>query len=255
MTAIIGQGQQTNSGTATSSAPDLATILARMEQAQEENHQHFRAYVMTRDYRLYGSNEAQPTSEVVAAVNFVPPSEKTFTIESVQGSERGKTIVQNLLSTEAAVSRENSPAAVNRQNYDFSLAGDVVIEGSPCWVLQVRPKREEKDLLKGTAWLDKQTYLLRRVDGDMAKNPSWWIKQVHVTVTFANVDGMWLQTGTRAVADVRLVGRHTLVGQATKVQTSEQVAQLPPKTPRTANRSRAASTVLGVGVLVEHFQH
>jgi hypothetical protein len=237
--------------------PTLATIVPRMEQAMENNRLHVRPYVMTREYRLYGSND-QPRSEVIAEVSFEPPNEKTYKIEKSEGTDRGKMIVEHLLSSEAAATGKDSPAAVDHRNYDFSLGGEGLIDGSPCWVLRLVPKREEKNLISGRAWVDKKTFLIRRVEGDMAKNPSWWVKRVNVTILFGNVSGMWLQTGTLAVADVRIAGRHVLVGEAVKVRTAEEVAFLEPgnrpqnRRVRTINRSRAASTALGTGMLTEH---
>lgn len=259
MISAVGQSQQAREReTSSSVVPELTAILTRMENIQEENRRRARAYVMTREYRLYGSDENQPTSEVVAKIDFVPPSHKSFRIASSQGSGRGKTVVQGLLNGEVSATRKRSPAAVNRQNYDFSLEGEAVVDGSPCWVLQVRPKRQEKSLLKGTVWLDKQTYQLRRMEGDMAQNPSWWVRQVHVAVAFGEMSGMWLQTETRAVADVRLVGRHTLVGKATRIEIPEQVAQQPPNASQQSSSnpgvrsSQAATRALGTGVMVHH---
>jgi hypothetical protein len=237
--------------------PTLAAIVPRMEQAMENNRLHVRPYVMTREYRLYGSSD-QPKSEVIAEVSYEPPNEKTYRIEKAEGIDRGKMIVEHILSSEAEATGKDSPAAFDHRNYDFSFGGEDVIDGSPCWVLRLIPKREETNLISGRAWVDKRTFLIRRVEGDMAKNPSWWVKRVDVTISFGNVSGMWLQTGTRAVADVRVVGRHVLVGEAVKVRTSEEVAFLGPgnrpenRKVRIMNRSRAASTALGAGVLAEH---
>jgi hypothetical protein len=250
-------GQRATRRAVPEAPPALATIVLLMEQAMESNRLHVRPYVMTREYRLYGSSD-QPKSEVIAEVSFEPPDEKTYRIERAEGNDRGKMIVEHLLSSEAEATGKDSPAAFDHRNYDFSLGGEDVIDGSPCWVLRLIPKREEKRLISGRAWVDKKTFLIRRVEGDMAKNPSWWVKGVEVTISFGNVSGMWLQTGTRAVADVRIVGRHVLIGEAVKVQTAEEVAFLGPgnrpqnRRVRTINRSRAASTALGAGVLAEH---
>jgi hypothetical protein len=67
-----------------------------------------------------------------------------------------------------------------------------------------------------------------KVDGELSKSPSWWVKQVHVTTDFANVKGMWLPTNTQAVADLRVFGRHTLMSQARGFNTAEQVAAVVP---------------------------
>ena len=207
--------------------PDLAEIVSNMEQAHAEDMLRTPAYVMTRDYRFFGSDEQRAKSEVIAEINFVPPHAKTYRIDKVEGNERGKMVVQRVLNGEAAAASDHPSAAISRANYDFSLQGADVVDGRLCWILGLRPKRDEKSLIVGSAWVDQETYRVHRVEGDMAKSPSWWVKRVHTTATFEDVQGLWLQTGTRAVADVRIIGRHTLVGQVTKVETAHQVAFLP----------------------------
>lgn len=196
-----------------------------MQEAQLRNRQNYRAYTVTRDYRLYGSDNDKANSEVIAEVSFVPPDQKSFNIQQVQGSKRGENIVRKVLQGESDMATKDAPAALSTSNYDFALAGEAQVNGRSCYVLQLIPKREEKTLLKGQAWVDKQTYLVHRVEGDMAKTPSWWLKNVHMTVLYAEAAGMWLPTATDAVADVRMFGRHTFVSRALEVRSGDVVAQ------------------------------
>jgi hypothetical protein len=124
-----------------------------------------------------------------------------------------------------------------------------VVDGHPCWVLHLKPKREEKSLIAGSAWVDQVTYLVRRVEGDMAKSPSWWVKRVHVTALFGDVNGIWLQTDTEATAEVRLIGRHVLVGHLLKLETADQVTYLAPAPHpwRVFDRPQTASPLVGFG--------
>jgi hypothetical protein len=226
-----------------------------MEQAGQENRTHYRPYIVTREYRMYGSDEQQPKSEVTAEISFVPPKRKDFKITETAGSSRGEGIVRHILETEAkAAASGTAPGAITRENYDFQLAGETSINGRECFVLVLLPKREDKSLLAGKAFVDKSTFLIRRVDGDMAKMPSWWLKSVHVTLDFDEVDGMWLQERTRAVADVRMVGRHVLTSEAVKIQAGTTEARnlgaaralAKPSSRRPFSRSDA---VIGVGIL------
>jgi hypothetical protein len=244
--AAPGFGQQTQ---ALGADPDLDAIVSRMEDVQAENRLHTPAYNLTRDYRLFGSDEQQLQSKVIAEIYFVPPNAKTFKIDTVEGNDRGKTIVQHILNSEAAASKNQPSAAISRLNYDFSLQGGDVIDGHPCWILRLQPKREEKSLITGSAWVDKTSYRVRRIEGDMAKSPSWWVKRVHVTAIFADVSGVWLQTDTEATADVRLIGRHVLVGHVVKLETATQVTYLAPAPQawRIFDRPRKASPILGFG--------
>ncbi len=252
LTASLGAAQQ-RSRAASAATPNVDTIVTRMEAAQIQNRARYRPYTMTREYRLYGSSENEkPTSEITAAVSFAPPDQKSFSIEEVRGSDRGKTIVEHVLRNEVDAAKESAqkngvPGGIDHQHYDFTLLGQNVLDGHSCWLLRAKPKFEDKRLIDGTAWVDKETYLVRRLEGDLAKSPSWWIKSVYVTVTFAGIDGMWLQTNTIAIADVRIVGRHIFTGEAVKVRTGNEVATLQTTAAdqRARNRRRASPSILG----------
>jgi hypothetical protein len=91
-------------------------------------------------------------------------------------------------------------------------------------VLELLPRRKEIHLLHSDIWVDATTYLLRRFEGEIAKTPSWWVKDVNVTFVYGDVGGMWLQTASEAVANVRILGRSTMVSRDLKYKISELVA-------------------------------
>ncbi len=235
---------------------DAATVVRRMEQAAQENRAHYRPYVVTREYRMYGADEQQPKSQVTAEISFVPPTRKDFRITDSNGNSRGEGIVRHILENEAkAASTGTAPGAITRENYDFELLGEEALNGRDCFVLSLHPKRADKSLIDGKAWVDKGSYLVWRVDGEMAKMPSWWLKAVHVTLDFAPVDGMWIQERTRAVADVRMVGRHVLTSEAVKFQSGDVEARnlggkLSPATKSRRSFGRTES-IIGAGI----YQH
>jgi hypothetical protein len=79
-------------------------------------------------------------------------------------------------------------------------------------VLHIIPKRKEKGLLLGNIWVDAKTYRIRQIVGVPLKSPLW-IKDLHITVQFAAVNGMWIPVSVDAIARVRLVGIYTLSGR------------------------------------------
>jgi hypothetical protein len=91
-------------------------------------------------------------------------------------------------------------------------------------VFELLPRRIEDHLLHGDIWVDAKTYLLRRFEGELAKTPSWWVKDVSVTFVYSDVGGMWLQTATEAAADVRIFGPTTMVSRDVKYKITELVA-------------------------------
>jgi hypothetical protein len=110
-----------------------------------------------------------------------------------------------------AVSRQKSQAAaVTRENYVLSYLGETVLDGHSYYLLQLDPKRKQPELIAGQVWVDKHSFLIRRIEGEMAKSPSWWVKKVHVRFDFASPRWVWIQSSMEAVADVRCVGPQKL---------------------------------------------
>jgi hypothetical protein len=195
---------------ASTAVPSLTSIVRGMEKSQSEIRQQT-PYQVIREYSLFGMRSSSANAEVVAQVDFTPPTGKDYSIQKWSGSARGKQIVQRVLDHETEASKGNQArTALTRDNYDFILMGDTVLDGRPCYVLGLQPKRKEKDLVSGSAWVDKSSFLVRHVEGETARAPSWWLKSVRIKLSFGDVSGAWLQTSMEAVADVRLLGLHTL---------------------------------------------
>jgi hypothetical protein len=192
---------------------DVAAIVARMEQEQVRNRLGTQAYTVEREYRLLGTDD-EPLSLVTAAVSFEPPGTKQYTIQTATGSGQGKKIVRKVLEHERAMARAPESTEVSRRNYRFRFLREERLDGHDCFVLALEPVRKDKSLLEGEAWVDQKTHLLRRVQGKPAKSPSWWLKDVRVTMSYAPMGGVWLQTSTFAEARVRFFGRRTLVSHS-----------------------------------------
>jgi len=189
----------------------LAIIVQKMELAQTAGRDNVRPYTVTRDYRFFqGEEKPQPDSEVTAEISYYPPDTKQFEIRDSRGSGRGERVVRKVLEHETEMASNPQNNALNEHNYKFSLLGEETLDSRRCFVLGLEPRRESKELLKGRVWVDAKDYRILQIVGEPAKNPSWWIKRLQVTLQFANVEGMWLQTVSHAEADVRMFGHHVL---------------------------------------------
>jgi hypothetical protein len=197
--------QSDNSG-----ALSLSSIVQRMENAQSEVRSQA-PYQVIREYRLFGAKSSSANADVVAQMDFKPPASKDYSIQKWSGSSRGKQVVQRVLDHEKEASQgTQARTALTGDNYDFILVGETNLDGRPCYVLGLKPRRKEKDLISGTAWVDKRSFLILHIEGETAKAPSWWLKSVRVKLSFGDLSGTWLQTSMEAIADVRLLGFHTL---------------------------------------------
>ena len=192
----------------------LDAIVQGMQKAQATMRPQA-SYQVIREYRLSGATDSKADSEVVAEINFRPPSYRDYTIQRSSGSSRGPQLVRRILDHEVRVSSQDGKAesAISSDNYNFTYLGETTLDGRPCYVLGLKPRRVEKDLISGQAFVDKHSFLIRQIQGEVAKPPSWWLKTVRVKLVFTDLDGIWVQKSMEAVADVRIVGAHTLTSR------------------------------------------
>jgi hypothetical protein len=193
-------------------APDLDATLNAMEHAQQQNLAQSRPYEVTRKYRVFRSDDKQPISEVTTQISFTPPDSKTYKITQASGSTRGEKIVRAILDQETAAAKNSDNNQVSRMNYDFAFLRRENFGVVPEYVLLIVPKRKAKTLLLGQIWVDATTFRIRRIEGVPSKNPSIWIKNIHITMQFAELNGAWIPVSFDAIASVRIVGQYTLTG-------------------------------------------
>jgi hypothetical protein len=209
-------------GTGPSKTLQLDSIVEALEKTQPAQF----PYQVIREYRLFGPNNSTATSDVVAEVNFKPSASANYRIRKTSGSNRGQQVVRDVLDheVEATSSRNQARIALSRNNYDFTYIGETVLDGQPCYLLGLKPKRKENELILGEAWIDERSFFVRQIEGDVAKTPSWWLRRVRVKLVFAEIEGTWLQTTMEAVADVRIVGPHTLTSRILDYHGESEVA-------------------------------
>jgi len=85
--------------TANYMVPSLESILSGMKNAQSR----FRpsiSYVVIREYRLSGAHSSKADSDVIAQIDFKPPSSKDYKIQQSSGSSRGQQVVRRILDRE-----------------------------------------------------------------------------------------------------------------------------------------------------------
>lgn len=97
--------------------------------------------------------------------------------------------------------------ALTRDNYD--IAGEEPA-GSNLVRLLVKPRREETTLIDG-AWVvtDDEADLVR-IEGRLAKNPSFWTRRVDIVRHYGRLVGVRVPLSVESVAHIRIAGRSTL---------------------------------------------
>jgi hypothetical protein len=191
---------------------NLDSILDSLERTEGENPALSRPHKVTREYKVFQRDDPEPISDVTTQISFTPPDIKTFKITDSQGSLRGKKIVIAILEQEVASAKEGRQHDISRSNYDFVFLREQDFGVVPEYVLHIIPRRKEKGLLLGDIWVDAKTYRIRQIIGVPLETPSFWVKDLHITVQYVDVNGMWIPVSVDAIATVRFLGIYSLSG-------------------------------------------
>jgi hypothetical protein len=231
-------------------APQLSSILEQMQKVQAQPRPAL-PYQVIRDYRLTGEKASEPGSEIVAELDSISPQEKSFVIQKRVGSGRAEEVVRKILQHEIQIPtpKQQSETAIAPQNYTITYLGADNFNGSSCYLLGLEPKRKDPELIRGKAWVDAHSFQIRHIEGELAKSPSWIVKKVDLKADFADVRGVWLQTGMEAVADVRFVGTQTLRSQTVDTRVGDMVAQNISVNKRDKDSKRKARNIPAVAIV------
>lgn len=191
--------------------PDLDALLQSVEHMQQQDAAQSQPYDITWKYKVFRGDSKQPMSEVTAQISFAPPDIRTYKITQTQGNMRGEKIVRTILDQQIEAAKKGNSSRISRRNYNFVFLRREDF-GVPEYVLLIIPNRKAKNLLLGQIWVDANTFRIRRIEGVPIKSPSIWIKDIHVTVQCALLNGTWLPVSFDAIATVRFMGQYTLTG-------------------------------------------
>jgi hypothetical protein len=98
-------------------------------------------------------------------------------------------------------------AALDQSNYQFSP--DEYGDDGLVRVL-MRPLRKDRALIAGAMFLRPGDGELVRIEGQLAKNPSIWMKRVDVVRRYERLNGVLVPTSLESTAHLRLLGRSSL---------------------------------------------
>jgi outer membrane lipoprotein-sorting protein len=168
------------------------------------------AYQATRVYRLeYKGFPGGRAAEMVVKVKYQAPATKEFEVISETGSKVliDRVFRKLLQSEKEAFEAENQKRiAINQENYNFTMIGFENGTGAPCYVLSIKPRTKNKYLFQGKIWVDAEQFAIAKIQGEPAKNPSFWIRDTKIETRYVNVDDFWLPEHNHSVTAVRLGG-------------------------------------------------
>jgi hypothetical protein len=128
-----------------------------------------------------------------------------YQIVSERGSEtiRNKVLRTMLVREQELIAQgQASRAELTCDNYAFEEAAP----GNGVRYVVLKPKRKDMLLVDGRMVLNQTGTELLRVEGRLAKNPSFWTSLVNVTREFASLDGVRVPVSTETFAKLKFAG-------------------------------------------------
>jgi hypothetical protein len=189
-------------------------VVARLEQRNQERANALREFNGARTYHLqYRGFPSSRDAEMLVQMNFQAPASKRFTIVSQTGSKFIiEHVLMKLLETEQeALEEENRRrSALSQENYNFTLEGYEPAENSGRYVLAVTPRNKNKFLYQGRIWVDATDFAVTHIEGEPAKNPSFWIKKTSIQHQYEKIGDFWLPVQNRTESQSRFGGKALL---------------------------------------------
>jgi outer membrane lipoprotein-sorting protein len=193
---------------------DVNQVVSHLTQMNMARARALHAYESIRVYRLeYKGFPGGRSAEMVVNVKYRAPGTKEFEIVSATGSKVViDRVFKKLLEGEKEASEEDGQKriAMNQENYEFTLEGYESAPSGGRYVLILTPKTKNKYLFRGRIWVDEAQFAIVRMEGEPAKNPSFWIKDTKVETVYVNVEDFWLPSLNRSKTAVRLGGHADL---------------------------------------------
>jgi hypothetical protein len=147
---------------------------------------------------------------IEATTEYSPATGFRYTITGEGGSDqlRDKVLRKILEGEREAVAKgEVGRATLAPCNYEFQPAG---VDDTGLANVLLAPRRKEHMLVNGTMFLRPVDGELVRVQGRLAKSPSFWVKSVDIVRSYDRINGAVVPVALDTTAQVRMFGTATL---------------------------------------------
>lgn len=161
------------------------------------------------EYRGMGGGSASMT----VRAEFRAPGEKRLTVLGQQGSKMlCDGVLRKLLASEKeAESRTvRAQSAITNANYVAALEGEEVVNGVRAWRLTLTPRVATKFAVRGRVWVSEDDFGLMRMEGEPAKEVSWWVNRASIDARYQRSGIFWLPERNESVSRVRMGGEAQL---------------------------------------------
>jgi hypothetical protein len=133
----------------------------------------------------------------------------TYEIVAEEGSDYIRShVFREALELERRAWKSGAPdrGGLTPTNYVFAAGSD---QPDGLTTLTLKPKRRDILLVEGAMFLNPEDGELVRVEGRLAKTPSFWTKRVEIVRWFQRIGGVRMPVALESVADLKVAGDST----------------------------------------------
>jgi hypothetical protein len=188
------------SSNARATVPNAADESIRQFLAQDDTQRPYRAVRQLEAENGSRKGWLEAVTEYSRAAGF------QYRISAEGGSEyiRGKVLKAVLDGERDVIARgETSRSSLALANYTFQPNG---VDADGLVNILLSPRRSEPALVSGTMFLNPTGGELVRLEGRLAKSPSFWIKNVDIVRTYERIHGVVVPVTLETKAQVRFHG-------------------------------------------------
>jgi len=207
-------------------------VVAKLVESNRSRDQRLQEYSVARHYQIR-SDTGEMRAEARVLVQYRAPDTKEFKTVSERGSMVGNMVLRQIQESEVEAFKRH--LSLTPDNYDFTLVGEETLAGQQCFVLDVKPRRQDRLLSEGRIWVQAQEFAVMKIAGRPVRSPSWWIKSLSFVRYYEKIGDFWLPVRDETVSQVRFWGKNTLTveygsyqivpgGQATPTPVSQPAA-------------------------------
>jgi len=191
----------------------LDEIITRMGAASACRAAELRGFESRRWYHLeyhgfLGGRDA--TMEV--RETYSAPNKRDYSVVSESGSKLLlNRVLLRLLDSEKQAFENKQRIELSPANYQFALLGtESMPGGNTCYVLSVKPRKDNQFLYDGKIWVEGKDFSIMRMEGSPAKSPSFWIRDTQIQSKWEKIGDFWFIAHNRSVSHIRMGGMATL---------------------------------------------
>ncbi len=184
--------------------PDAVDSSIEQFLAQDDTQRSYRAV------RHLTAENGNRTGWLDAITEYSPDTGFRYEITGEGGSGyiRSKVLKALLDAEQDVIARgETARSSLAPSNYTFQANG---VDSDGLVNVLLSPRRKERVLVAGMMALNPTDGALVRLQGRLAKNPSFWIKDVDIVRSYQRIDGTVVPVSLDTKAQVRLLGEATL---------------------------------------------